>query len=38
MLDQKNLAETMKKQLQVETKGAIERMSEYALKNPNFNR
>jgi len=38
MLDQKNMVENMKKKLQVETKSAVEKMSEYALKNPNFNR
>lgn len=37
MLDATKMAENMKEKLQVETKQAVEQMSEYALINPNFN-
>ena len=37
MLDPQKMAENMKEKLQVETKHAVSQLSEYALKNPNFN-
>ena len=37
MLESENIQKMMKKMLQTEQVDAIQKLSEYALKNPNFN-